>query len=193
MPRTCPCRDRGGGRHAVLRLFLRHADAPFPPVRRGVGRAGPSCLLRDEIELEPGGSFPSGRAWRRDGCGLGRGIPPREGGGCARASGSSFPASARPPRRCEWRWRAASGSSTSKASRSCEVLSQVASSMGKTAPITVRVNPDVDARTHEKIATGKSENKFGIPIAQRARGLRPRRRACRGSTSSASTCISAAS
>jgi diaminopimelate decarboxylase len=47
-----------------------------------------------------------------------------------------------------------------------EVLSQVASSMGKTAPITVRVNPDVDARTHEKIATGKSENKFGIPIAQ---------------------------
>jgi diaminopimelate decarboxylase len=46
-----------------------------------------------------------------------------------------------------------------------EVLSAVASSMGKTAPITVRVNPDVDARTHEKIATGKSENKFGIPIA----------------------------
>jgi diaminopimelate decarboxylase len=46
-----------------------------------------------------------------------------------------------------------------------ELLSAVASSMGKTAPITVRVNPDVDARTHEKIATGKSENKFGIPIA----------------------------
>jgi diaminopimelate decarboxylase len=33
-------------------------------------------------------------------------------------------------------------------------------------PITVRVNPDVDAKTHEKIATGKSENKFGIPIAR---------------------------
>ncbi len=46
-----------------------------------------------------------------------------------------------------------------------EVLSAVAASMGRTAPITVRVNPDVDARTHEKIATGKSENKFGIPIA----------------------------
>jgi len=46
------------------------------------------------------------------------------------------------------------------------VLSQVASSMGVTAPITIRVNPDVDARTHEKIATGKSENKFGIPIAR---------------------------
>jgi diaminopimelate decarboxylase len=47
-----------------------------------------------------------------------------------------------------------------------EALSAVASAMGMTAPITVRVNPDVDARTHEKIATGKSENKFGIPIAR---------------------------
>ncbi|MAN16032.1 MAG: diaminopimelate decarboxylase [Dinoroseobacter sp.] len=45
-------------------------------------------------------------------------------------------------------------------------LSQVASDLGLTAPITIRVNPDVDARTHEKIATGKSENKFGIPIAR---------------------------
>lgn len=45
-------------------------------------------------------------------------------------------------------------------------LSEVAASMGVTAPITVRVNPDVDARTHEKIATGKKENKFGIPIAR---------------------------
>ena len=47
-------------------------------------------------------------------------------------------------------------------------LSEVAVSLGKTAPITIRVNPDVDARTHEKIATGKKENKFGIPI-ERAR------------------------
>lgn len=45
-------------------------------------------------------------------------------------------------------------------------LSQVAVSLGRTAPITIRVNPDVDARTHAKIATGKSENKFGIPIAR---------------------------
>ena len=45
-------------------------------------------------------------------------------------------------------------------------LSQVASDLGVTAPITIRVNPDVDDRTHEKIATGKSENKFGIPIAR---------------------------
>ncbi|OSQ46134.1 diaminopimelate decarboxylase [Marivita geojedonensis] len=46
------------------------------------------------------------------------------------------------------------------------VISEVASSLGTTAPITVRVNPDVDAKTHAKIATGKSENKFGIPISK---------------------------
>ncbi|MFZ1510206.1 MAG: diaminopimelate decarboxylase [Tabrizicola sp.] len=45
-------------------------------------------------------------------------------------------------------------------------LSEVATSLGTTAPIAVRVNPDVDARTHEKIATGKKDNKFGIPIAR---------------------------
>ena len=51
-----------------------------------------------------------------------------------------------------------------------EVLNRVALDLGLVAPITVRVNPDVDAKTHAKIATGKSENKFGIPIA-RARGV----------------------
>ena len=47
-----------------------------------------------------------------------------------------------------------------------ELLSQVATRLGVTVPVTVRVNPDVDAKTHEKIATGKSENKFGIPISR---------------------------
>jgi diaminopimelate decarboxylase len=47
-----------------------------------------------------------------------------------------------------------------------EALSDVAVELGKIAPITIRVNPDVDAKTHAKIATGKSENKFGIPIAR---------------------------
>lgn len=46
------------------------------------------------------------------------------------------------------------------------VLSQVASSLGMTAPITIRVNPDVDAKTHEKISTGKKGDKFGIPISR---------------------------
>lgn len=45
-------------------------------------------------------------------------------------------------------------------------ISEVATALGVIAPITIRVNPDVDAKTHAKIATGKSENKFGIPIAR---------------------------
>ncbi|WP_417475635.1 diaminopimelate decarboxylase [Leisingera sp.] len=47
-----------------------------------------------------------------------------------------------------------------------EVINAVAQELGVVAPITIRVNPDVDAKTHAKIATGKSENKFGIPIAR---------------------------
>jgi len=47
-----------------------------------------------------------------------------------------------------------------------ELLSRLAVETGRTARISVRVNPDVDAGTHAKISTGKSENKFGIPIAQ---------------------------
>jgi diaminopimelate decarboxylase len=47
-----------------------------------------------------------------------------------------------------------------------EALSRAASARGAVAPIAIRVNPDVDARTHAKIATGKSENKFGVPITR---------------------------
>jgi diaminopimelate decarboxylase len=47
-----------------------------------------------------------------------------------------------------------------------ELLSRLAVEAGKTARISVRVNPDVDAGTHAKISTGKSENKFGIPLSR---------------------------
>ena len=47
-----------------------------------------------------------------------------------------------------------------------ERLSDVAVSMGVMAPVSVRINPDVDAGTHAKISTGKAENKFGIPFAR---------------------------
>jgi diaminopimelate decarboxylase len=46
------------------------------------------------------------------------------------------------------------------------LLSQIATSMGVQAPIALRVNPDVDAGTHEKIATGRKEDKFGVPISR---------------------------
>ena len=51
-----------------------------------------------------------------------------------------------------------------------ERLAMVAADMGVTARVSVRVNPDVDARTHAKISTGKAENKFGIPF-DRARAV----------------------
>src|SRR5689334_11773177 len=47
-----------------------------------------------------------------------------------------------------------------------DLLSQVAAGKGRIACVSLRVNPDIDARTHAKIATGKSENKFGIPISR---------------------------
>ncbi|BAV48195.1 diaminopimelate decarboxylase [Mesorhizobium sp. 113-1-2] len=49
-----------------------------------------------------------------------------------------------------------------------ELLSARAVALGKVAPISLRINPDVDAKTHKKISTGKAENKFGIAW-QRAR------------------------
>jgi diaminopimelate decarboxylase len=50
-----------------------------------------------------------------------------------------------------------------------KVLSEEAVRLGRTARIALRVNPDVDAKTHAKISTGKAENKFGIPYAQAPR------------------------
>ncbi|MCC3245629.1 diaminopimelate decarboxylase [Methylocystis sp. WRRC1] len=46
-----------------------------------------------------------------------------------------------------------------------EAISRVATRMGKVARVSLRVNPDVDARTHKKISTGKAENKFGVPLS----------------------------
>jgi len=45
-----------------------------------------------------------------------------------------------------------------------ERLNQVAGELGKTAPVALRVNPDVDAKTHPYISTGLKENKFGVPV-----------------------------
>ncbi len=47
-----------------------------------------------------------------------------------------------------------------------QLLNQIAAAMNKTAPVSLRVNPDVDARTHPYISTGLKENKFGIPIEE---------------------------
>jgi diaminopimelate decarboxylase len=49
-----------------------------------------------------------------------------------------------------------------------EMLSQVVIRLGRTAPVSFRVNPDVIAGTHAKISTGAAENKFGVPYAEAA-------------------------
>ena len=49
-------------------------------------------------------------------------------------------------------------------------LAEIAASLGLRAPCALRVNPDVDARTHAKISTGKADNKFGVPY-DRAGGI----------------------
>jgi diaminopimelate decarboxylase len=47
-----------------------------------------------------------------------------------------------------------------------ELLAAIATAKSRTTDISIRVNPDVDPKTHAKIATGKAENKFGIPISR---------------------------
>jgi diaminopimelate decarboxylase len=47
-----------------------------------------------------------------------------------------------------------------------ELLAQLARQRGLTARVSLRINPDVDARTHEKISTGRKENKFGVPFTR---------------------------
>jgi len=60
-----------------------------------------------------------------------------------------------------------------------EALNDVASSMGRRAPVTIRLNPDIDAMTHAKITTGTAETKFGVPWA-RARAVYARAGALSG-------------
>ncbi len=47
-----------------------------------------------------------------------------------------------------------------------ELLAGIAAAKGRSIDISIRVNPDIDPKTHAKIATGKAENKFGIPIGR---------------------------
>jgi diaminopimelate decarboxylase len=47
-----------------------------------------------------------------------------------------------------------------------EMLAAIAAAKGRAIDVSIRVNPDIDPKTHAKIATGKAENKFGIPISR---------------------------
>ena len=63
-----------------------------------------------------------------------------------------------------------------------DAIARVAAAAGKVAPIALRVNPDVDPKTHRYISTGKKESKFGMDIDRSLRAGRRgwrRSRACR--------------
>ncbi len=68
----------------------------------------------------------------------------------------------RPPNSA-WRSKRTSARSTSRAPAELQTLAQIATTMGRTANVALRINPDVDAGTHAKITTGRADNKFGIP------------------------------
>jgi diaminopimelate decarboxylase len=60
------------------------------------------------------------------------------------------------------------GQLNAESAEEVEMISAVATALGRTAAVALRVNPDVDAKTHAKITTGKSENKFGVAIEDAA-------------------------
>ena len=68
--------------------------------------------------------------------------------------------------KCARRWRPASCASTSNRRASSTRLERVAAETGKTAPVSLRINPDIDPRTHPYIATGLRESKFGVPYQE---------------------------
>ena len=159
-------RARGRGRHAVLLLFDRDAGAPLPGVHRGLCRREGADLLRHEGQLQPVGAAHAGEARRRRRRGLRRRIEARARRRHSAARRSCSPASARPRPNCARRSPPTFSASTSNPSRSSSCCRGSRPRSARPRGSRVRVNPDVDAGTHAKISTGKSENKFGIPIAR---------------------------
>ena len=122
--------------------------------------------LRAEVEPQPGGaqaccsgrasaptSFPAAR-WRAR-------LPP-----AWRRATSSFRASARHVREMAAALDAGIGQFNLESEEEGSELSRIAAARGLRAACALRVNPDVDAGTHEKISTGKADNKFGVPISR---------------------------
>ena len=127
-------------------------------------------VLRHEGEFQPVGAAHAGETRRRRRRGFGRRVEARAGRRHSAARRSCSRASARPKPNCARRSPPDILCINVESEPELELLSRLAVETGKTARISVRVNPDVDAGTHAKIATGKSENKFGVPLA-RARAV----------------------
>ena len=162
---------RRRGRHAVLLLFDGDARAALPVLADAfAGQDALICFAR-QSQLQPGGARDAGTAsapaWtssRRASCGAR--WPP-----ACRQTRSSSPASARRARRWLSRWTAGHPRLQRRERAGARALSEVAASSATRRPLALRVNPDVDAKTHAKISTGKAENKFGIPYRRGAAAL----------------------
>ena len=122
---------------------------------------------------------PAGAARRRRRRRLRRRAPPRAGGRHRRPSGSSSPASARARPRSPSRSRRACIRSTSNPSPSWPPSARWRARWARRAPIAIRVNPDVDAHTHAKIATGQEGEQVRHRPRPRAGRLPPRGAAAR--------------
>ena len=137
-------------------------------LRRRLRRHGRPRLLCHEGELEPGRARDPRAARRRHGHRLGGRVAPGARGRRAGRADRLLRSRQDPARR--WPTALDRGILCFNVEFEPELaaLSEVAVAKGRQAPVSIRVNPDVDAKTHRKISTGRSENKFGIPIAQRA-------------------------
>ena len=155
--------------HAFLLLFQRHPGAALQGLRRRAAQ-GLADRVFGQGQWQSGGAQDPGEAGRGRRCGLGRRI--EEGArrrhpadkivfsGVGKTRDEMHAGAGRRHLPVQCRKRAGAGSAE-----------RVALAMGKRAPVTLRINPDVDARTHAKITTGTAETKFGIPFAPCPRGL----------------------
>ena len=140
--------------------------AALPRVRRRLRGRALARLLRHEGEFQPGGDRDAGAARRRRRRGLGRRTEARARRRHSARARSCSPASARPRDELAAAVDAGILCINVESEPELALLSQIAAAKGRTVCVSLRVNPDVDAKTHAKIATGKSENKFGIPISR---------------------------
>ena len=163
-------RGRGAGpgsggvrRNAILSLFDRDTDPSLQVVRRRAGESGSSYLLRRESQFQSSGSEDSDKSRGWNGRRFRRRVRARARGWCAERPDCLFGCRQDEGRNGTGAGRGHQADKPGKSEPEMELLSQVAASMGLTVPVAFRINPDVDAGTHDKITTGRAEDKFGIP------------------------------
>ena len=177
-PRAC--------RSSAIAGALRHARATsiraprskraYRDVRRRVRRHAAPRLLRDEGELQPRDARPLRAAGQRLRHRVRRRARARDRRRRRSRARSCSPASARPTPKWKRRSPPASCASTSSRRRELERLDGGRRrGWASVAPVSFRVNPDVDPQTHPYIATGLKESKFGVAFDDAPRAVPPRR------------------